>query len=110
MKGISGRWYVDPTLADDSEFPSAPGSPLYGHMDLLTVVMHELGHVQGFGDIDDDHDIMGGSLLPGIRRLPEANDLTMTAISGHALTAAPASSLPVSLLASIAAADGPEQS
>jgi hypothetical protein len=72
-------WFVDPTPADDAEFavPTAgrgadPTSPATGRMDLLTVVMHELGHVLGldsrFGG--DSSDLMTAELWTGARRTP----------------------------------------
>jgi len=53
-------WFVDPTPADDSEFVlgddgrliAMADGPAAGRMDLLTVVLHELGHVAGFGHTD----------------------------------------------------------
>ena len=45
-------WFVDGTAGDDTEFDSAgralPGSPAAGDMDLLSALMHELGHVLGY--------------------------------------------------------------
>jgi hypothetical protein len=39
-------------------------------MDLLTVVMHELGHVLGFEDLDPKaHDLMSGALDIGVRHI-----------------------------------------
>src|SRR5581483_6850908 len=45
-------WYVDPAPGDDAEFVAIPGhglravgGPAAGRMDLLTVVMHEIGHI-----------------------------------------------------------------
>src|SRR5262249_47910933 len=52
-------WFIDPTPLSDREFaPTAKagelvartGGPARGLMDLLTVVMHEMGHVLGLGD------------------------------------------------------------
>jgi VCBS repeat-containing protein len=75
-------WYVDTTPADDLEFGlklselellSTATSPALGRMDLLTVVMHELGHVLGNQDLDSGSDsLMGGTLEAGTRRLNES--------------------------------------
>jgi hypothetical protein len=72
-------WYVDATPADDLEFGLELGewelmavetSPAFGRMDLLTVVMHELGHVLGYEDLDPGaHNLMSGALDAGVRRL-----------------------------------------
>jgi hypothetical protein len=74
-------WYVDSTPGDDTEFTSATGpfevtasaGPASGRMDLLTVVMHELGHVIGYDSYGagiNEHDLMAGYLDVGTRRLP----------------------------------------
>jgi hypothetical protein len=73
-------WFVDPTPADDSEFTvnTAVGlgagaiSPAAGRMDLLTVLMHELGHVIGQDSRydGDASDLMYAYLGTGDRRLP----------------------------------------
>jgi hypothetical protein len=75
-------WYVDATPADDLEFGlklselelmAASTSPALGRMDLLTVVMHELGHVLGYQDLDSSSDaLMGGTLDAGTRRLNDS--------------------------------------
>jgi hypothetical protein len=47
-------------------------------MDLLTAVLHELGHVAGLADEygdPDSGDMMSGWLLPGTRRLPTLADV-----------------------------------
>jgi hypothetical protein len=76
-------WFVDPTPADDSEFGlGMAGSPAAGRMDLLTVVMHELGHVIGLESRydGDPSDLMYVYLGTGTRRLPAAADLPAAAI------------------------------
>jgi hypothetical protein len=50
------------------------GAPA-GDLDLLTAVMHEMGHQLGLGDLDaaaDSHDLMFSPLVAGERRLPDA--------------------------------------
>jgi hypothetical protein len=50
-------WFIDTTPWENSEFSnqttdtvykSTPGSAAYGHYDLLTTILHELGHIAGF--------------------------------------------------------------
>ena len=76
-------WFVDPTPTDNEEFEliSDQGLMAIGESaaanrnDLLTVVLHELGHVLG---LDDDYtddsitDVMHGWLRSGIRRMPNS--------------------------------------
>ena len=52
-------WFVDstPDTSDDLDASS---------MDLLTAVAHELGHVLGLDDLDDDS-LMDGQLSAGVR-------------------------------------------
>jgi hypothetical protein len=67
-------WFVDPTPSRDEEFTSRPGmgstseadSPAANHMDLLTAVMHELGHLLG-NDHESASDFMAESLESGVR-------------------------------------------
>jgi hypothetical protein len=55
--GAGLGWYVDSVPDDDSPFTNAlnvaslsaaPGSAAFGRYDLLTAILHELGHVEGF--------------------------------------------------------------
>ena len=82
-------WFVDPTPSSNSEFThavNAAGTDLFtdptnaaaGHLDLLTTVIHELGHVLGLPDATsaaDVNDLMYINLVDGERRLPDAADV-----------------------------------
>jgi hypothetical protein len=73
-------WFVDPTPSADEEFAldpatgalaALPGGPAAGHMDLLTVLEHEWGHILGLADLDagaNPNDLMAGTLPAGVRR------------------------------------------
>src|SRR5262249_32896448 len=50
-------WFIDPTPSSDSEFTTPGNQGEQGHMDLLTVLAHELGHVLGF--TEQDEGVMG---------------------------------------------------
>ncbi|QNM82992.1 cadherin-like domain-containing protein [Sphingomonas sabuli] len=83
--GAGHGWFVDGTPGDDSEFGGSgtsltaiAGSGADGAMDLLTVVMHELGHQVGLGDSYQSGDagsLMYGYANVGERRLPGAGDV-----------------------------------
>jgi hypothetical protein len=74
-------WFVDTTPLRDEEFRTAapgsplvagPGSPAAGKMDLLTVVLHEMGHLAGRPDVGasgHSDDLMAEALAPGTRRV-----------------------------------------
>jgi hypothetical protein len=74
-------WFLDPTPHDDSEFTALaggllaarPGTAADRRADLLTAVMHEMGHVLGNRDESaTNRDLMGAMLPLGIRRNPSA--------------------------------------
>ncbi len=69
-------WFVDPTPHQDEEFAisvreeltAVQGTAAVGRADLLTAVMHEMGHALGFEHCDDG--LMAETLSPGVRSLP----------------------------------------
>jgi len=74
-------WFVDLTPWDDVEFTgftgggdliAMPGGAADGRMDLLTVVMHELGHLLGYDH--SDIGLMQPTLAAGVRRLFDAHE------------------------------------
>ena len=87
-------WFVDTTPWDASEFTARPGnaeliaqagSAAQDRVDLLTAVLHELGHLLGFEH--ERHGIMEETLALGTRRLGDdkpafsdefANDVPLT--------------------------------
>jgi hypothetical protein len=74
-------WFVDATPLDDSEFASITATHLSGTtqasaggVDLLTALMHEIGHTLGYSDsygTADADSLMYGYLSVGERRLPD---------------------------------------
>ncbi|MCL2459515.1 MAG: M10 family metallopeptidase domain-containing protein [Desulfobulbus sp.] len=82
-------WYLDPTPFDNTDdyLPTAdpniwkaiPGSAADGKMDLLSVLLHEYGHVLGLQHSGDPRNFMAATLQPGERRLPSAAELQLMA-------------------------------
>ena len=67
-------WFVDETPSESSEFRNIDGeliakqsSPAFGRMDLLTAVLHEIGHLLGYEHGDDA--LMNATLEAGQRKL-----------------------------------------
>jgi hypothetical protein len=104
--GGSYGWFVDPTPQGDTEFGHAasathlttdPTEAPAGHMDLLTTVMHEMGHQLGLDDTynaGDRDDLMFGFLTTGERRLPDSTEVAQANADAGAMQAETA--LPVS--------------
>jgi hypothetical protein len=65
----------------DGQLLATSSSEAFDRMDLLTVVLHELGHVLGFEDIDPEEnpdDLMSATLDTGVRRLDTRTVITTT--------------------------------
>ncbi|HEX8571752.1 MAG TPA: cadherin-like domain-containing protein [Allosphingosinicella sp.] len=79
--GAGYGWFVDSTPGEDGEFAGSgtdlqatAGGGAAGRLDLLTVLMHELGHQIGLEDTyttSQDDSLMYGYIRVGERRLPE---------------------------------------
>jgi hypothetical protein len=72
-----GTIYLDATADGYGWFMDATASPAANQVDLLTVVMHEMGHALGLPDITtpDSTDLMAQALAAGLRRLPSMADV-----------------------------------
>lgn len=77
-------WFVDATPGDASEFDStgvAISAAASGRFDLLSVLVHELGHASGAADVQiSEHaeEVMTNLLPVGTRRLPPASNSAAT--------------------------------
>jgi len=72
-------WYVDETPTDDTEF-TVDGGDDADRMDLLTTVMHEIGHALGYDDTAAEADeLMSATLDPGERYVPGGGLVVMDA-------------------------------
>ena len=84
------NWFVDSTPEEDSEFSQISAnsfeaeisSPAFGQIDLLTTVMHEMGHVLGLSDVhgrDNQAQLMSSHITAGTRLTP-AFDIANNAV------------------------------
>jgi hypothetical protein len=92
-------WFVDATPFDDGEFALVGGRELRadasgaaGRIDLLTVVVHEVGHLLGFdhGDAPQAGGVMEPTLMPRVRRLPILDGRSGPPVGAVSPSAAPA--------------------
>jgi hypothetical protein len=74
--GAGYGWFVDSTPSNDVEFEAVSSTELRadsdsdaeGNMDLLTVILHEFGHILDLHH-DSEDELMGESLETGTRHL-----------------------------------------
>jgi hypothetical protein len=81
-------WFVDQTPLQDNEFANfdgaitaKSGSLAAGHMDLLTVLLHELGHFEGWTELDPTlhpDALMALTLGTGTRRTQDLDQVFAT--------------------------------
>jgi parallel beta-helix repeat protein len=102
----NGKIWIDDDAAGLG-WSTSLAAPAANKIDLLTVLLHEMGHLIGLSDIytQGSNSIMTGTFSPGQRRLPKASDLTplvtapilaptpVTSISSKTVVAPTASSL-----------------
>ena len=101
-------WYVDPTPSDNSEFATAlsggaflanGNSPAAGKYDLLTVLLHEEGHLLGFdpdvpgytahvGTVDGSQIFSGPGFTAELTPAPDDDHLDSGAYPNDLMTAA----------------------
>ncbi|MDZ4253021.1 MAG: Ig-like domain-containing protein, partial [Sulfuritalea sp.] len=77
-------WFVDGTpdiseeftaSADTGNFVAGADSAATGKVDLLTTLIHEIGHALGLPHAGDASDLMSATLQPGERRLVSVEDI-----------------------------------
>lgn len=84
--GLDWVWFVDKTPYHHEEFGSGsaytgfealPGSAADGNIDVLSVFIHEIGHVIGLGHdkLLSNYDVMSPALYTGTRLLPVPGNL-----------------------------------
>jgi len=62
-------WFIDPTPGDDREFSTLGDQGEQGHIDLLTVLVHEMGHALGQEHVAGG--VMQETLSAGERLMPD---------------------------------------
>jgi hypothetical protein len=66
-------WFIDATPQSNEEFAggvAADDSPAAGRVDLLTALLHQMGHLLGLEDVEDADELMSVELAAGVRKDP----------------------------------------
>lgn len=75
-------WYVDADLSDNAS-QTALDPAAVDQIDLATVVLHELGHTLGLGDLASSvGSLMSGELPAGVQRLPGTAEVDAVLAAG----------------------------
>ena len=75
-------WFVDATPKSDSEFTDAVDQGEQNRMDLLSALVHEVGHLLGVEHSKHDDNVMFETLAAGERSaMPRHHDLAMLALA-----------------------------
>jgi hypothetical protein len=80
-------WYTDPSDAAFVGGRAAPGSAAAREYDLLTVVLHEMSHLRGWGEVQADPssaDLRAEWLPAGLRRTEALDQIFAGAACGLA--------------------------
>jgi hypothetical protein len=75
--GAGHGWLVDPTDEDFSGATALANTPAVGHEDLLTTVLHEMGHIVGLAD-NSGSALMAEGLPTGTRYVNALNTVFST--------------------------------
>ena len=65
--------------SNPNEWVARAGTAAEGKMDMLSVLLHEYGHALGIEHSADSHDYMATTLTPGMRRLPNSDEMQLMA-------------------------------
>jgi hypothetical protein len=80
----AGRgWFTDAAAASDAEYVNGwarPGTPAAAGMDLLTTVLHEMGHFVGRVDLPPGNGLMSDVLGAGQRNVQALDQVFATSL------------------------------